>query len=342
MNGAQPQDAAAPRPMPPAAAMQRIATDLPRLLQDVSIQRSHIIADQWMTTLRSGRSDQIVAAAVKESESTDQASWATAVAIAADNSDVANVLFAAEQIVDAGDAEIPAQRVHRLRRHLVTQMDRLLRRRSIAFAQWATDAVDAEARPRCRPVQMGFTPLGTLQYMALQPLRITIPEDPEITRRIGRHVVPAPIEQPVDDDFRRVVEATYTDSLDCPGFSNFRSAAQLLESYRRSDSFCDSGWHLITKSDATVGVLLMSLHASKDDKPPAAEVTYMGVLPEFRGGGLGAQILEQAVTWALDHQCDRLLLAVDTENQPAGRIYRQRGFRPILLESIWGRKIENR
>ena len=58
------------------------------------------------------------------------------------------------------------------------------------------------------------------------------------------------------------------------------------------------------------------------------ELIYMGVVPEARGRGYGVAVVRQAQWLAGCAGRQRLVLAVDTANEPAMRVYAAAGFSP--------------
>ncbi|MGO4907947.1 N-acetyltransferase family protein [Pseudorhodobacter sp. W20_MBD10_FR17] len=52
----------------------------------------------------------------------------------------------------------------------------------------------------------------------------------------------------------------------------------------------------------------------------------MGLLPEFRGRGLGEQLLSETIADAQKHRFHRIELHVRASNEPAIRLYRKLGF----------------
>jgi mycothiol synthase len=59
---------------------------------------------------------------------------------------------------------------------------------------------------------------------------------------------------------------------------------------------------------------------------------YMGVAPEMRGRGLGAQITQFAAWLGSLAGIERIVLAVDAANTPAVQMYRTTGF------EMWDRR----
>lgn len=60
--------------------------------------------------------------------------------------------------------------------------------------------------------------------------------------------------------------------------------------------------------------------------PVYGSVYQMWVAPEFRGRGLGVQLLQSAISWARIQQVDALHLGVTIGDTPAMRLYRDAGF----------------
>ncbi|MBT3943261.1 MAG: GNAT family N-acetyltransferase [Chloroflexi bacterium] len=52
----------------------------------------------------------------------------------------------------------------------------------------------------------------------------------------------------------------------------------------------------------------------------------MGLLPDYRGRGLGRRLLDDALNWSWDSGYERVELSVFTDNEIAIRLYRSAGF----------------
>jgi len=359
----------------PDAALRRIAAELPALLSGVSIARAHIVAEQWMTALKSRQGQSVVPLLVTGSESGPATARdpiaAAAVALHPPGTDAATLLFVFVDSQNFGD------RIGELTRHLAGELQSHLSPRGVRFVQWASDPVrrdeaagDAATDDSTKVLadHLGFAPLGELQYLNLDDLPAAAASpDRLLAVAIGQDES-AGGEDAGDlrdlDDFAGLVQRTYQDSLDCPGFAEFRTARQLLDSYQQSPTYCSDGWHRVHRADsptggrtdstkstptrpltspppsAAVGALILALH-DHADASSVAELTYMGITPEHRGSGLGGDLLNLAIRWAADRGCGRLVLAVDVDNRPAVDLYVGRGFRPVFRESVWGRKIQN-
>ena len=127
-----------------------------------------------------------------------------------------------------------------------------------------------------------------------------------------------------ENQFRRVLQATYHGSLDMPELEGIRSLDDVIAGHRATGRFDPSLWLLgtIEKEPESAAVILLSEVTDRN----AWEVAYLGLTPTARGRGLALASLEHA--WALaSTKVDRLELAVDFRNKPAVRLYEAAGFR---------------
>jgi ribosomal protein S18 acetylase RimI-like enzyme len=65
------------------------------------------------------------------------------------------------------------------------------------------------------------------------------------------------------------------------------------------------------------------------------ELTYLGVVPEARGQGLGAQLVRRAQWMTNRADRERLVVAVDAQNTPALRVYDKCGFIEWNRQSVF-------
>jgi GNAT superfamily N-acetyltransferase len=69
-------------------------------------------------------------------------------------------------------------------------------------------------------------------------------------------------------------------------------------------------------------------------EPGVVEIDYLGLLPSFIGGGLGAHLLTSAVDRAVAMGATKVLLNTCNLDHPKARAnYEARGFRPVRTES---------
>ena len=94
---------------------------------------------------------------------------------------------------------------------------------------------------------------------------------------------------------------------------------EVLAGYR--DAARDpAGWWLAVADDQPAGVLLLN----------GDELTFLGVVPERRGRGIGRRLLELALERAAD-----LSLIVDARNAPAFQLYQSAGFEVVGAREVF-------
>ncbi|MBT6155678.1 MAG: GNAT family N-acetyltransferase [Planctomycetaceae bacterium] len=133
-----------------------------------------------------------------------------------------------------------------------------------------------------------------------------------------------------EERFARLVEQTYIDTLDCPDFHEHRSGMEALASHRCSGDFAAERWNIYSADGRDVGMLLMNDHPAQD----AWEVVYMGVAADARGCGYGRAMLIDGLYAAMNAGRQSVLLAVDSQNAPANRIYDELGFIEVASRAV--------
>ena len=133
-----------------------------------------------------------------------------------------------------------------------------------------------------------------------------------------------------------VIEATYQQSLDCPKLQELRSTDDLLNGYQGQGFIPTDGWSFVHHDNTTVGCLLMTAFSGEN----YWELSYLGLIPEARGRGWGAQIVQQACSQATKGGADLLITTVDRANQPAVDIYEQLGFMTVDQNEIYAKQIK--
>jgi ribosomal protein S18 acetylase RimI-like enzyme len=143
--------------------------------------------------------------------------------------------------------------------------------------------------------------------------------------------VPHALEQ--RDRLAAIIERTYEGSRDCPALDGARNLADVLDGYRDQGEYLPEQWHVVVADGGDAGALILANHPAVGNW----ELVYMGVAPEFRGRGLGEQIVQFALQAASVGGAERLVLAVDAENEPAIGAYRRAGFHEWDRRSVYGR-----
>jgi GNAT superfamily N-acetyltransferase len=120
-------------------------------------------------------------------------------------------------------------------------------------------------------------------------------------------------------EFERTLLRAHDDSLDCPELHGVRSPDEVLAGYH--DCAPDlSAWWLARLDDEPAGVLVLG----------PGDLTFVGVVPERRGQGIGRALVEAAVSWRPD-----LSLIVDDRNVPAIRLYQSVEFDPVGSRDVF-------
>ncbi len=120
----------------------------------------------------------------------------------------------------------------------------------------------------------------------------------------------------------RIVEHTYAGSFDCPSIDRVRSVEDVMDGYRAAGVFDPARWLIVRRDGSDVGCLLLADDAASNQW----ELTYMGVIPAARGQGIGRAIVRHAQCLAARAGRQRLVLAVDANNEPAIAIYAAANF----------------
>lgn len=175
----------------------------------------------------------------------------------------------------------------------------------------------------------GFDHLGDMFFIA----RTLTEQDFELSANDGEFDYETFTEANADR-FASVIERTYQGSLDCPFLDGFRTGADALVSHRLPGSFDPNGWRLYRIGSEDVGVLLMNEHPEQD----AIELVYFGIVPEFRGRGLGRKVLAHGLQAAAITGRVALYLAVDSGNTYANALYGELGFAELARRRVMIRR----
>ena len=131
--------------------------------------------------------------------------------------------------------------------------------------------------------------------------------------------------------FKSTILSTYRDSLDCPELENLRDIEDIIVAHKSAGDFDCHYWKLLLCDSKPAGVLLLSPLSRQG----IAELTYMGLCPDFRGYSLGRALINEAITLVGASGLAGLTLAVDCRNYPACRLYASCDFSEILRRSVY-------
>jgi ribosomal protein S18 acetylase RimI-like enzyme len=181
-----------------------------------------------------------------------------------------------------------------------------------------------------RPLEKaGFSKLAQLAYlMQVVPRKSVEPTEPRLT-----FDSPAMEERSL---FEELITGTYESTLDCPALEGRRHIADTLAGYQSVGQHDPDLWFVVRWDSQPAGVLLVSPHVEDDQW----EVVYMGVIPPFRGRGLGAKILARLRALASSARVGHIILAVDSANSPAVKMYDQAGFVEWARRTAYIRQVD--
>ncbi len=148
----------------------------------------------------------------------------------------------------------------------------------------------------------------------------------------------APVEWRSYDDALRpllaeTIRASYRDSLDMPELAGRRPMDDVLASHQAAGEFDPALWELALVGEKPAGCVLLAPQFGGR----LLELVYLGVVPEFRGRGVGGQLVARALEHARRRGVTHVLVAVDVRNAPARRLYSRFGFRPLLERDVFVR-----
>jgi ribosomal protein S18 acetylase RimI-like enzyme len=90
---------------------------------------------------------------------------------------------------------------------------------------------------------------------------------------------------------------------------------------------------LLAREDRHCGFVMFSIeHGDFEQDATRGIVENLYVRPEFRGQGIGSQLLAAAEQRLRDHGADAVALNVMADNEDARRFYRDHGYTPHRLE----------
>jgi len=176
--------------------------------------------------------------------------------------------------------------------------------------------------PRLR--EFGFEPIAELLYLFCPEQ--SLPTSPPAGPVRFESYCPTNHER-----FARVVEATYEETLDCPRLNGVRRTDDVLAGYRATGVFSPARWLLVRHQGEDVGCLLVADHPDQE----SCELVYMGLVPSVRGNGWGRDITRRAQWLTRQAGRRRLVLAVDSANGPAIRMYAMLGFHAWDRRSVY-------
>lgn len=237
---------------------------------------------------------------------------------------------------------------------LLQPLTQELKRSGVSFLQSGCDD-DGQARVL---LAAGFARLADLSLMTLQSDQFGQADaaaEQQAAQTAADSIAWVTLDR-LGDRWRSMLTAvagqTFVDTLDCPRLSDYRSSDAIVQSYVEAPTFDQRLASLLRVGQRDAGCLILTAHSphgSGDPEPTSAqapaiqtvtmEITYMGLVPGFRGKRLAGHLIRRAIDQSVAYGAGRIVLAVDHQNGPAVSIYRRLGWRDVLVESVWGMKI---
>lgn len=195
------------------------------------------------------------------------------------------------------------------------------------IAGWDVDLAQAllepgEALETRSFIEAGFRELAVLSYLE-RPLSRSDPPPPPQWPAEARV---QPYREALDDLLVRILEATYEQTLDCPGLYGLRRTRDIVVGHKATGQFDPSLWTLLWVDEQPAGVVLLNPFPAQR----TIELVYIGLAPFARGRGLGRQLLRHALALVSGRRERSLTLAVDQRNTPALALYQDEGLRPVV------------
>ena len=119
---------------------------------------------------------------------------------------------------------------------------------------------------------------------------------------------------------KALIDGVSQESLDCPDLREALSSETLLAGFYQKAPHAPHYWYSVHVDGQPVGVLLLS-----PLKDLCWELLLMGVIPQWRGKGIGREVLQAAFRLAAQEGATEIMLTVDALNMPAQRLYQRAG-----------------
>lgn len=194
-----------------------------------------------------------------------------------------------------------------------------------------------QALERQSLLQADFSELAELSYMSRRVEGAVAGVDawPDPPLPVGYSVRPwTEAARPL---FVAAIEASYEQTMDCPGLVGVRSMQDVVAGHMGAGRFDPDLWHVVLDAtDHPVAALLLA----EVPLVESMEMVYLGLSPSVRGQGIGRGLVRWAVSLSACRQAQALTLAVDKANEPALVLYRSMGFTVTAHKSamIWSLK----
>jgi ribosomal protein S18 acetylase RimI-like enzyme len=131
--------------------------------------------------------------------------------------------------------------------------------------------------------------------------------------------------------FQETLLRTYEGTQDCPEVNGVRTIEEILHGHRSQGRHDPERWWLASARGRPVGVLMLTELPEWN----GWDVSYVGVVPEARGRGVGRELMARALLEARAAEVRQLTLSVDGRNRPAWNLYTRLGFEPFDSREVF-------
>jgi mycothiol synthase len=206
--------------------------------------------------------------------------------------------------------------------------DRLVQRALDWLGGRGTKLAEALVSPRDVPyirplVRRGFRPVTRLHY--LQHLLASVPPGSASRVRLITYA------QENREVFHNTLLRTYEATLDCPELNGVRTIDEIIAGHIGQGNFRPERWWLAFEAERPVALAMVT--EVPDTK--AWDLSYLGVVPEARRRGLGRELARHVLDVAQSSRAPKVILAVDTRNQPALQLYSDLGFLSVDFREVY-------
>jgi len=206
---------------------------------------------------------------------------------------------------------------------LVTQGLARLQKKGAKFVQALLPPVDASLFPSL--ARNGFCNITNLLVMS----HSLAPSGGADLAHSGQCAIET-LNDSKESAFADTLERTYDGTCDFPELNGVRSISEIIEGHKDFGIFDARGWFLLKIDHQPSGVLILT------EVPELGEweISYVGVVPEARGKGLGRLLVRKALA-VVQKVAERLIVAVDDRNSAAKHLYQSQGFAVTEERQAW-------
>ncbi|MHC4990690.1 MAG: GNAT family N-acetyltransferase, partial [Planctomycetota bacterium] len=168
----------------------------------------------------------------------------------------------------------------------------------------------------------GFRHLARLSYLQRPLPGPRLPRSEGWPEDVRLHVY----DESRRDDLLEILDASYEQTLDCPGLLGLRRTVDVLRGHQATGEFDPNLWTLMDVGGRPGGALLLN----PSSQGGCIELVYLGLATFARGRGLGRRLLRHGIQLVRHRRERTITLAVDDNNSPALHVYQTEGFKRRL------------